>query len=298
MRKISYKVFQNMIAAKLSSLEIDFLLTIAKCQSESGRVTGVYYRDICEEIECSYQQFYNLLRSLSQKGIISYKKASYYDYDITILDNSLSCIEERRQGYISLSKEMYCKEFQKLRAGSKILAMELLRRQEIQFKKIQKPSLCFKKSTLYERFGNLLGVTKRVLLYYLKELKAFFAIGMKEGKFYITPLKRSYSEQYGASDTALLQENDVRACCRRHRIDPAGYSIAAVRDTARLITQYAQIALERGMNAGKVVMKTICDSVDKSSGYTASKRELQPPLIHRLLRQTLDSYIIPEGCEA
>lgn len=298
MRKISYKVFQKMIEARLSSLEIDFLLTIAKCQSESGRVTGVYYRDICEEIECSYQQFYNLLRSLAQKGIISYKKASYYDYDITILDNSLSCTEERRQGYINLSKAMYCKDFQKLRAGSKVLAMELLRRQEIQFKKLQKPSLCFKKSTLYERFCSLLGVTKRVLLYYLQELRAFFSIGVKDGKFYITPLKHSYSEQYGRSDAELVQEHEVLANCRRNRINPVGYSADAVHDTARLITQYTQIALERGMDAAKLVMQTIRDSVGKEGDYKAAKRELQPPLIHKLLRQKLDAFIVPDGCEA
>lgn len=258
----------------------------------------MYYKEVTERLSCSYQQFYNILRALERKGIIRYTKASYYDYDVEILDNALYDEDGFNEGYISLSKGLYCEEFMKLRAGAKLLGMELLRRQDIQFHKLRKPSLCFKTETLYEKFCGMLHVTKRVLLGYLEELREFFSIGIKDGKYYITPLKSAYSREEGPSDSARYQENEVRACCRRNRIDRTSYSPDALRDTAYLMTQYRLRALEKGMDIVGLVLDTIIESVEKGGKYKASERRLEPKLIHRLLRQKLDANIIPEGREA
>lgn len=295
MQKISNVVMQKMINANLTSLEINFILVIARVQADDGTVEGVYYKDIIEQLSCSVQQFYNMLTSLQEKGIIECHKASYYDYDIRILDNVMENEYDRKHGYISLSKGLFCEEFMELKAGEKLLAMELLRRQDIQFKKLKKPSLCFNVDTLYEKFCGMLQVTARVLRQYLKSLKEFFSIGIKDGKYYITPLKRSYSPDTGIdapSDADRYNEHVVKVDCRRQRIDTEGYGPESLKETARLIKQYGIMAIEKGMDIVTLVRQSISESVDKAGTYKAQKRRLEYKLVHKIVRQHIDSGIM------
>ncbi len=291
MQKLKTEILQRMIRTGVSSLEIDFLLSIGRRQDNAGCVHGVYYKDIMDEIGCSAQHFYDILRSLDRKRIIKYQKASYYDYDITIIGNEFPEGEPIRCGYISLNKGMYGQDFRKLRAGEKLLAMELLRRQDIQFHMAQKPSLCYIPANFYDKFCSLLGVTKRVVRSYLKNLKDFFTIGEKAGYLYVTPLKRSYSVEMGApTDQALYGEQEILTICRRNRIQPYDYGENAVRDTAALLTQYRSRALELGFDLLETLKGCIIRSIGKGYGLSARQRRLEPPLIHKLLQNYINGY--------
>lgn len=287
MQKISLKVFEKMTSAGLSGLEIDFLLEIGKKQDISGCVRGVYYRDLTEELHCSIQQFYNLLHSLSAKKIISYTKATYYDYDVVILDNDFSGEDSYRQGYISLNKGLFRKKFRELKANEKLLAMELFRRQDTQYRKIKKPSLCFKLETMMQSFTKFLGVTARVLKRYLKALKDYFSIGIKDGYYYITPLKATYSrDEEAPTDDQIYSRNEVKAVCRRNRIEEG--SAEALKETASYIQQYACLAHDAGLDVVEVVTSCILRSVDKTyQTFRARERKLEPLLIHKLIRMEI-----------
>lgn len=55
MQKIKYTVLENMIKQKLTSAEINFLLYLSHFQDDTGLVRGVYYKEICESLNLSYQ---------------------------------------------------------------------------------------------------------------------------------------------------------------------------------------------------------------------------------------------------
>lgn len=300
MQKISSVLLGKMIAGKLSSLEIDFLLLIGRIQDDTGLATGVYYRDVTKKLKCSNQQFYNILRSLAQKELIVCRKSSYYDYDIQILENDFSNPEAYQKGYISLKKGMFCEKFRSLKAGEKLLAMELLRRQEIQYRKIQKNSLCFKVSTVLKIFGTMLGVTARVLRGYLKHIMEWFSVGVKDGKYYITPKKAAYEEPFGTfSDQAVCDQNIICTICHRNRIQTDGYNQDAVKDTAELLTQYRAIAEHAGIDLVDAIRVCILRSVDKTKDtFVAKGRRLEQKLVHKLLKIHLLPKIPETGMEA
>ena len=59
-QKIKNSIITDMIAAHLTSNEIDFLLYISRFQNELGQVIGVHYKDVCEKMGMSYQGFYDV----------------------------------------------------------------------------------------------------------------------------------------------------------------------------------------------------------------------------------------------
>lgn len=94
MQKIKYCVLDKLLRADLSRAEMDFILHISHYQDDYGCVSGIYYRDICNALQISYQTFYDVLHSLQVKEIIAVTKAYYGDWDVTILDNLLMCDKE------------------------------------------------------------------------------------------------------------------------------------------------------------------------------------------------------------
>ena len=285
MQKISYTVIKKMIDSKLSSLEIDFILYIGRFQDNSGTASGIFYKDTCQELGCSYQHFYNILRHLEQLSIIEAVRCGN-DYDVKLLDNCFEDGEDYKKGYVSLSHGLFSPAFRKMKAGEKLLAIELFRRQDAHFHRTRKLSLCFFTKTLKESFCALLRVTKRVLLGYLKTLKEYFSIGVKDGKVYITAKKCAYSKREDhKTDPELYNEHEIRVICRRNRIDPEAYDANAAADTAKLYAQYAEQAVRAGMDIREAVRECILRSVDKKERtFRAKERRLEPKLVHKLLK--------------
>lgn len=295
MQKIGHTLLREMIDKHLSNLEIRFLLLIARVQDDHGNVTGVYYRDVCEKLSCSETHFYNVLRSLADKGIITWTKASYFDYDITILDNDFSSDERYRQGYLSLDKGLFNDAFDKLKAGAKLIAMELFLRQSALYARTrgQSRSYSLKKDTFYKKFMEMLSVSRRVLHDYLESLKGLFSIGEKDGKLYVTPTKdtcsdKSLEDPKELSGNQRYDQHDVRTLCRRNRIAANGCSDDAVSDVAKLFSQYADKARMAGMDIRETVRESILRSVDKNeTTFRAKERFLDNRLVHRILKDKI-----------
>ena len=51
MQKIKYGVLDKLLRADLSRAEMDFILHISHYQDDTGCVSGIYYRDICEALQ-------------------------------------------------------------------------------------------------------------------------------------------------------------------------------------------------------------------------------------------------------
>jgi len=80
MQKIKYGVLDKLLRADLSRAEMDFILHISHYQDDTGCVSGIYYRDICEALQISYQTFYDVLRSLQAKEIKPFTETGMLRY--------------------------------------------------------------------------------------------------------------------------------------------------------------------------------------------------------------------------
>ena len=127
MYKLKNTYIDKMVAAHLTSREIDFLLYIAGYQDDHGRVCSVYYKDICEKISISTQKFYDILSSLTAKGLISYKKMNWADFSVQLVGNNFTD-KHFRNGYIKIKAYDFQNEkFRTLKAGSKLLYLYMQR---------------------------------------------------------------------------------------------------------------------------------------------------------------------------
>ena len=128
MRKIRADVVKKLEGAKLTNSELSIFLHLCQYQTDIGTVSGIYYKDICAALDLSYQTFYSSLRKLRDCGLITLWKADHIDWDIQIVGNDCTNIEEvKKEGYLSVADGLFAsKKFQKLKVNEKIMAMRLL----------------------------------------------------------------------------------------------------------------------------------------------------------------------------
>jgi len=288
MQKLSVKVIEKMIEQQATSKEIDFILFSSRTQADSGLVKGVYYKDVVEAMQLSNQQFYNVKNSLAEKGIIKAEKNNYYDHDITILDNSYVNVEDFKDNpYVNTNHDIFfTEEFRKMKAGAKLLALIIMRTTHMSHaNKYNAFKIGVKK--FFDKYKEVLRVSKRVLRVYLTQLRQFFAIGIKEGLYYITPLKRVYRSIGAKTETSRLNEHEIAVICRRNKVKIT--TEKDCQDTATFIHQYRAEAEQKKADIVEVVAEAIKRSVDKAKEAVSSKRrELQPKLIHIWVRGLLD----------
>ena len=282
MQKIKYSVLDKLLQADLSRAEMDFILHISHYQDDSGCVSGIYYRDICNVLQISYQTFYDVLHSLQVKEIISVTKAYYGDWDVTILDNSF---QDGITGYVSTGDDLFLDpEFQKCGPQEKLLALEFL-------KIAKNPSNGGKykigKEKLYEKYCKLFSVTKRVFLRYLHRLRKFFSMIVTEGIYYIRPGKNYRGKNKGRTDTELLREHVNRFVLRRNR---AAYTEKEGKDTAKLLTQYAGMVPD-GRMLIRLFSEAVLESIRIRNAGIRNRykwnRRLNPKFVHRLLQEKI-----------
>ena len=87
MQKLRYAIINRIKEENLTGTEIDILLYISRFQDESGRIKGIYYKDIAAATFRHKTQIYVSLKKLEEKHFISREKGSRYDMNITILNN-------------------------------------------------------------------------------------------------------------------------------------------------------------------------------------------------------------------
>ena len=195
--KIKYSLLDRL--CNLTNKEVDFLLYIAHYQDDYGRIRGIYYRDVCRACDMCKQTFYDVLRSLQQKSIITYVRADQ-DYNITILDNDFSYKGSYEEGYINVSRSVFDGErFNQLRAKEKILVLQLMKVTHENAKSFQ-----IRTENFYRKYTELLGVTKKVLRGYLHSMRSFFSVGKKDGKYFITFLASVFKSKRNVSETDQL----------------------------------------------------------------------------------------------
>ena len=273
--KIKYSLLEKLIS--LTNREIDFFMFIVRYQEDHGQVPGVYYRDVCQALGICKQTFYNTLQSLKEKGVITYTRSERdHDYDIMILDNDFSYPESYHEGYVNVSRQIFhTKRFRELKAKEKVLLLLFLR-----ITHDNNSSYQIGTNKFYSKYMGLLGVVKRVLQGYLHSLRKFFAIGIKDGKYFITYLASVFNPRLQESENTQKQCYFVKVNCRRSKIKKVEEE--EIKSTADLINQYRSYAAESGQN----IADLLCSCIYRS---TAGKKDtyLSAKTVHWYLRAAL-----------
>jgi len=272
-----------MIQAKLTKCEMSLMLFLSFYQDEYGQVYGVHYKEVSEKTGMSYQEFYNAKNSLEEKGFIHCEKSNRIDHDITILNNSFFTEEDAKRGYINTGHNIFhTKEFYQMKAGAMLLAMKMMKNTYD-----DRGYFRIGVQKFYEKYTQIFGVTKRVLRSYLKQLKQFFSIGIKDGKYYIEPKKIIYRKHGEKSEAECLREQRTEALLRRSRIkNAAGKDIEEIRT---FFKQYGPKAADKGKKLFSLIDKAIENSIEILNEAKKGKKQrfLNTALIHRLLREEL-----------
>lgn len=271
--QLKYKLLDQF--HNLTNREWDFLLYAARYQNPTGTVEGIYYKDICENVGMCKQTFYNTLHSLADQNIITYQQVGKADYDISILNNE-EFDRKNPEGYINLNRSFFrATKFKTLRAKEKFMLLD--------FMKITHSNGGVYKlgiDTFYEKYERLLGLSKRVIRYYLQSLKKFFRIFTAKGNYYIA----YQSDQMGMDKSnGQGQRRDylAKVVCRR-----GGFKDTKklhLSDIATLIKQYSLQAKEKGYDILALLQESIAVSLDEQDGEI-----LKPKRIHMLLREYLE----------
>lgn len=287
MQKLANSILEKLFMCNATAKEIDFLLYIARFQNQYGVVQGVYYKDVCKNAKLSYQAFYDVKKSLTEKGIIRTERNYSGDWDITILDNDFSTKESFGRGYINLGHYIFEQDnFRKMKAGAKLMAMDILK---INMTGGTKYEIGTKK--FYEKYTALLSVQKKIVEEYLRELKLFFYVGIKNKKYFIALrnvmkkfLKKTENEQY--------QEYSIRTALRRNRITKEDITEQEQREVKTLLRQYnKEITVNDGaahyFDLAAIIRRSLERINVKEKNKYKWQRVLKPKLIHMLLRQEL-----------
>lgn len=287
MQKISIEVLEKAMRADLSSAEVDMLLYIARYQDQSGTAYGIYYKDVCNNINISVQTFYDCRRNLEEKGIILAEKNNYYDWDITILDNSFAGKENYGRGYVSVASDMVkSKEFRSFRANAKLMALYLLREWQINVKRSKKAAYQILKENFLEKF-KILGVSKRMIREYLSELEPFLSVYLENGRKYYLTFKREKVQNHGPSENDEKRNHDIDTACRRNRIKE--WADKQRNDILTVLRQYEpKLQKAFGFDLGRIVSRSL-EMMNAGSKASRWRRELNPALIHRLVQEELFS---------
>lgn len=285
MQKISIEVLEKAIKEKLSSVELDMLLYIARFQNEAGVASGIYYKDVCENIGISYQGFYDCKKSLQEKGLIYAEKKNYYDWDITILNNSFIGKENYGRGYVSVSSKMVKSTvFRRMRANAKLMALYLLREWSINRKKSRSESYSILKQNLLRKFEEM-GFTNRMTRAYLGELKPFLSVYLENGRKYFLTFKKNEVYNAGESENEEKRLHDFDTACRRNKVKEIQEEIK--RDVLTVLRQYhVKVVKKLDFNLSSIVEQSLKE-LNGEKKKSKWRRELNPKLIHKIMQEEL-----------
>lgn len=282
--KVSYEIIDKL--HELNRVEWDLFLYIVKTEDQAtGSVEGVFYLDVMQHTGMCKQSFYNALRGLKEKNVITYEKNSDVDYDIRIPGNEFPNEKSLTKGYVNLNRRAFhSKEFKQLKPYEKYLLMYFLKCTHE-----GRGSMKIGFQRFYEKFTKLLHISEKVLRSYLHSLKKFFSIGLKDGKYYITYLHSAF-KQLAAGDAAWKSERSwyleglIKKECHRLHIS---YEKQELEDVAYLPVQY------QNYEEKKSLMEKVKSCIQQSiSGIKYSERTLENKFVHKLLKKALG---VPES---
>lgn len=268
--QIKYRLLEKL--KNISSVEMDFLLYVARFQNLKGCVVGVHHKDVEEGADICKQSFYTAMRGLEGKGIIQVEKNNQSDWDITILDNDFSYEGAWHEGYVNLHRKVFhSPRFQELKAREKWMLMYFLKNTHE-----NSSSYCIGTKNFYKKFKEELGVSFRVLRSYLHSLRHFFSIGIKKGLYYITYKHSIFEPRLSEGLENTWMKKFVMACCRRYRLS---FDRKEVSDTAFLLKQYrTEYEDDQGtIPLGKAIQ----------ANALLSEKSLKASYVHTVLRNLL-----------
>lgn len=282
MQKLKNKVIDRMMTMHLTKAEVDFILELAHYQDEKGRIRGVYYKKMCQATGFSHETFYVTLESLADKGLIYVEKAAYGDFDITILDNDFTYKEAIKEGYVSVGKfEMfYDDNFKELKAGEKLLALQLLKIIGANQKYV------ISVENFIAKYVQLLQVTRRTIRGYIFKLSRFFNVTRKSNIFTFWVRKADSDCTINMpTDLDNLSQHLTDVACRRNKVP---FVRAQYIETKHLIKQYH---FKLKADISNVFLQAVKSSLEKINAAIPNKykwtRELRPALIHKLMIQKM-----------
>lgn len=291
MQKLDFNIIDKLIAyhraKKLTSKELNLILYLSQYQEESGLVRGVYYKDVCSESGMSIQSFYAAKEALERKGIIKVTKSHYTDFDITINDNNWN---ERafRESYLNTNCCLFKNPvFKKFSAGEKLLSILFLR-----INLVSNRSFEIGVDKFYREYSKKLGIKKRILQRYLHTLKSLFAIGIKDGKYYIR-IHREHERRSHEAESTKLNRHTLNSACRRNRIDKeyVDCSNEEYQNIVHLFEQYSysigQALKSKTFNFSSIIGKSLEIINERVKNKYKWKRRLKASLVHKCLREAV-----------
>lgn len=281
LQKLGRNVIEKMIKMSCTGLEINFILVISQYQDDRGRVRGVYYKDICQKLNMSYQAFYDVKMSLAEKRIIRATKEYYSDWEITILDNEFADSESFKKGYLNTGAAIFSNlKFMKLKAKEKLLAMIFM-----MITYARKGFYHIGVVKFYDKYTQMLQVSKRVIQNYMTSLREFFSIGLKDKHYWISPLKNIYKAPGEKTGNAKYNDYIGKVIFRRAKIN---HIKKTFQDTVGLLKQYRECKKEALEDIFEIAVNL---SIEMANENIRNKRYwnriLQPKLVHKLFRKLL-----------
>lgn len=282
MQKISADVLEKMMKSNLSSKEVDFILYVAQYQNNYGVASGIYYKDVCEALNLSYQGFYNCRAALEEKGIIRSEKKSYYDCDITILNNEFDP-EHYDRGYVNIHVPMIQDpRFRELKAGAKLMGLWLMREWLIYKSKTKQSGYQILKVNFMAKFREMLGLTNRVIRSYLGALEPFLSVYLEAGKKYFITFREEYvraGNRMSDSENGVLRSHLVRVACRRNRVASDPEKEREIIDILSIHDK--DIRKFRSFPLSGIIADTLAFLNQNVRSKYKWKRYLNPSLIHK-----------------
>lgn len=249
MQRIKLELFKTFFEKNLTGNEIDFLIALTYVQDNRGVARGVFYRDMMAVTGMSTQAFYDCKRSLETKGVISVQRKEQ-DYDITLIGNDFSGYTEEdyqlgNVKYIRTNMKLFRDiNWNKLKPAQKLLVMDLVNINTASSMRTYRIT----RKKFIEKYTELLQVTGRTLQKYMKFLKLYFYVGLKEGMYYIT-LRKQFSSSITRTESDEVNRHLLNTACRRNRIKEQDEKEAA--DILAVISRYR-----------KEIQNSFCDVID------------------------------------
>lgn len=292
MQKLKGNVIDKLVESRATGAEINFMLYISHYQDNMGMVRGVYYKMACEgAFFDSYNTFYAVKNDLEKKGIIKATKNFYGDWDIKILDNDFSRQEQgpghSMDNYIDTSISVFReKEFLKLKAREKLLAMIC-----IKIAGAGSPNYHIGTEAFYDKYTKLFGVKKRALQNYLTSLRKYFAIGIKNRQYWISPLREKVKKSYAGkiTDKERRAQHIAERLCRRNKLAEKNRTYINLKE---LIEQYYYALGDRETES--LVERAINICLSQKNGNSNPKRWknrlLNIKFIHKVFGELKEAY--------
>lgn len=209
---------------------------------------------------------------------------------ITFQEYDASVYEWNGNLYVKTNSKLFADgNWKRLKPAQKLLAMDLYhisRASKGRTYRIGRQNFLEKYADRKNPDGSIrrgkLGISERTLQKYLKMLKLYFYIGIKEGMYYIT-LRSVFAEEAVASENNQTYDRLVQVACRRNRIGACDKKEA--RQIRDVLVYYRKLLLEKNVYILDIFTRMI-ETINVQRIRPAKwKRYLKKSLFHKILRE-------------